>query len=375
MRKYGRYLLAAAAVLMLLCLRTEPIAGWTSPEGMSWFRQRSIQKDICNGAALAGGVSDKDAAEQILMEAGIPVMDTEEPYPMYLANNEGLRAFASGETEQFGYFRIKEEGVLRYTAFFREGEDLWFFSTDINCAGEVPSVREMACQPMFEMELAEWDVFYYRLYPAGDPHYIDFTQIFLTPPDRQACDLVYRYIQPVGYQMVNIFLQDWQEGAWEALSFPDLLEALYQMEHGTWLAWEAFPVQGYPVRRMIPGPLFEETILPYFTITREELQGACGYDEAQDSYPWRPVHGNDLTSWGYPMCEPHIMSVRENPDGTLTMEVDIWSPEGKTNRLFSHELTVRPLQEDAFQYVSNRVTYVGDRGLPPAMPRFKLDSP
>ena len=73
------------------------------------------------------------------------------------------------------------------------------------------------------------------------------------------------------------------------------------------------------------------------------------------------------------MCEPEILSVAENSNGTITLEVQVCSPDLKTNRLFCHTLTVRPLEGDAFQYVANKVTYVSDRGLPPNMPRFELN--
>lgn len=54
----------------------------------------------------------------------------------------------------------------------------------------------------------------------------------------------------------------------------------------------------------------------------------------------------------------------ENSDGTLTLQVDVGSPEVKTNRLFSHKVVLRPMENGGAQYLSNRVTYVGQWGLP-----------
>ena len=74
------------------------------------------------------------------------------------------------------------------------------------------------------------------------------------------------------------------------------------------------------------------------------------------------------------MCEPEVLSCTENPDGTLKLEISIYSPERKTNCLFRHELTVRPGSSGHFQYVSNHISAIGEWGLPPAMPRFSLDA-
>ncbi len=374
MRRYIWVFLIPVLVLALVFLRPAALEGWERPEGLSRTWENQICRDIQEGASLVRNAGDRDSAERSLLEAGWPVLDTDDPYPAYLANGETLRSFADGEADSFGFFQIRENGELRYIAFRREREAVTFFCADICLEEDVPRVREMSAQPVYELELADWGVFYYRLYPAGDPHYVDYTQIFLEPPDREAWDMVYRYIQPVGYQMVNLFLQDWREGDWGSLAFPDLLEALYQMQTGQRLVWEEYPAQGNPIRRMVPAAVFEQALLPYFALSQEALRRLCGYDPAQDAYPWRPVHGDELVSWGYPMCEPHVAASRENPDGTLTLDVEVWSPELKTNRLFCHELTVRPLAGGGFQYVSNQVTDVGDRGLPLAMPRSWLDS-
>lgn len=375
MRRYWKICIVPAVFLLVLAmLNRNP--GWDAPEGLSAARQRSIQRVIAQAAEVLDEApgADTDAREELLIAAGYPTLDTDAIYPEYLANPDDLTDFWEGRTDSFGMFRLLEDGEARYVCFLREKEGSLFFTAHLarDELGDL-IVREAAIQPVYEMELADWGIFYYRLYRAGDPHYIDYAQIRLQPPNREAYDLSRKYILPVGYQMVNLFLCDWQEGSWGALSFHDLLEALYQRETGEELEWEGFPNKGSPARRRIPGALFEEAILPYFQISREEFRDLCLYDPEEDTYPWRPIHGDDLTGWKYPMCEPEVVSWQENSDGTLTLEVQVYSPELKTDRLFCHVLTVRPLQGDAFQYASNRVTYVSERGLPPAMARFALD--
>ncbi|MGN8946284.1 DUF6070 family protein [Bariatricus sp. HCP28S3_E4] len=59
-----------------------------------------------------------------------------------------------------------------------------------------------------------------------------------------------------------------------------------------------------------------------------------------------------------------------NSDGTLTLTVAMLSTDLKTDCLFAHEVTVRPLENGRFQYVGNKVTYQAEYGLPFCEPRI-----
>lgn len=367
--------LPAMLGLLFFLLGIHRLPDWEGAEALPLQCRFQVEKELQQAARLLEDAgTDTDAAEQCLIKAGISTLDTDAVYPEYLANGEALAEFwnaaCDGEDGQASLLRVNKDGSLRHLLFRHESGETWFYATEaVWSEGERLELRETAMLPVYDMELADWGIFYYRCYPEGDPHYVDYSQIRMHPADREAYDLVQTYILPVGYQMVNLFLCDWQEGEWGELSFPDLLEFLYGKYAGRQLLWEQYP--GSTSCVWIPAELFESTLLPFFQIHLETFRERCGYDGETDSYPWRPVHGNDLTAWRYPMCEPEVVSWQENGDGTLTLVVQVFSPELKTDRLFIHEVTVRPL-ETGFQYVANRITYVSDRGLPPAMPRFAL---
>lgn len=378
-RRYLLILPCAMFLLMVWLLTQDALSGWEGAAYLSASRQHRMQKEILAAASLCYQAGDVDTIENILIDAGFSTVDSDEIYPSYLANPGSVYAFwdeVSAEKDaNLTVYRVNADGSLRHLYFqWEDGEGL-FFSTDIGWEDHgKPYVLSSEVLPIYDMELSEWDIFYYRLYPAGDPHYIDYNQLRLTPADRDAYDLNRKYILPVGYQMVNLFLQDWQEGSWGGLSFHDLLEALYAMQTGENLGWEPYLSNTAPTRARIPAQIFEGAILPYFQIALEEFRTLCAYDAQTGTYPWRPIHGDNLTTWNYPMCEPEVVDWTQNSDGTLTLTVQVYSPELKTDRLFIHELTVRPLESGGFQYVANQVTYVSDRGLPPNMPRFELDA-
>lgn len=368
-------LLLAGAVFFLIPVS---LPGGELPHELPGRYQRQVRRELLQARSLLESVpADRDAREDALAQGGFSVINSDAVYPAYLEHHEPLtdfwNAISAGRDSSLSLFRVLEDGSLRHLLFLcREGETL-FFTTDAAFEGSSLRITGSSVLPVYDMELSDWGIFYYQVYPANDPHYVDYAQIRMEAADKAQYDLARAYILPVGYQMVNLFLCDWQEGDWGNLSFHDLLEFLSDHHAGTERSWEQYsqyPREGGSVR--IPAVLFESAILPYFSISREELRSHCGYDADSSTYPWRPVRGDDLVTWSYPMCEPEVTNVSENADGTITLEVQVYSPELKTDRLFCHTLTVRPLEEGRFQYVSNRITYISDQGLPFHMPRFTL---
>ena len=53
--------------------------------------------------------------------------------------------------------------------------------------------------------------------------------------------------------------------------------------------------------------------------------------------------------------EPEVVAYEKNPDGTLRLTVNAVWAEKCLEQAFCHEVTVRPLEDGSFQYVSNRV--------------------
>ena len=68
---------------------------------------------------------------------------------------------------------------------------------------------------------------------------------------------------------------------------------------------------------------------------------------------------------------PNVIASQKNSDGTLTLTVDAICPEKETDALFTHKLTVRPLEDGGFQYVSNAITAENEEDIPVYFPRVR----
>lgn len=353
-----------------LFFHQERFPGWESPNILSASRSRRIQQELFRAAEACRDIADVEMMESSLIKEGFATVDSDPVYPAYLANTDGVKAFAAG-ADTMTVLKVQENGDFAHM-FFARGEEDFLILTELtrNERNEF-YVSECTALPLYETKLAEWDTFYYRCYPANDPHYIDYSYFRLTPVDRELYDLTRKYVLPVGYRMVNLFLCDWQENDFTDLNINDVFEYLYEIRTGTPFPWQEYSSQKQNGTLLIPSGMFEETVLAFFDLSREALRSAAHYDGQMDAYPWRPMHGDDLTAWELPVCEPEVTECKENSDGTLLLTVQVASPEQKTNALFTHEVTVRPLQNGSFQYVGNQVTYVSAWGLPPAMARIQ----
>lgn len=316
-----------------------------------------------------------DAIEKRLMDEGLDIMDTYGTYPGYLTTAENFRAFWDAvkrqEAAEQEVISIQDSGTLVYQLFTCQDGAAFVYSMRYPVDGREEPYYEK--REVLDWELTDKGNFYYRIYPAGDQHYADYSLIRLASPDLELYDLTMKYIWAGGYIGANLFLTDWTENDWGNLSFNDLWEYLYYDSYG-----EQFLPDGYPYLReqscyAIPGAEFEKVVMPYFRIDLDTFRELAQYNAEGGYYPWRQVETRDYVFLSYYTIEPEVTACQVNADGTITLTVQALSTDLKTDCLFAHEVTVRPLENGRFQYVGNKVTYQTEYGLPYSQPRLSWD--
>lgn len=339
--------------------------------------RRQAAEDRCAAlAALIDGAADAAAAEHLLIDAGCCVIVQEDDAPEYVENAAAFYEFAArlarGEDAQLELLRVTEGKNLSYMRFACEDGTPRYSCMRYACSGGAGAAESFETHEILDWELTDRGNFYFQLYPAGDRHYADYSRLRLEKPDSALYAMTRRYILPVGYKAVNLFLCDWREGNFGVVSFNDLYDACYFLRCGEQADPDAYAAGEDGYSRQIPAEEFEAALMPYFPVSQGELQQLARYDAEEDCYPWKPFLTNDAVWYFFPFLEPEVTACRENKDGTLTLTVDVGSADLKTDRLFSHELTVRELDGGQFQYVGNRVTYQTAYGLPPDEARLDM---
>ena len=316
--------------------------------------------------------SSIDAIENLLIEAGLDILDSNGVYPSHLVTADNFYRFWDDATQDQSteqeIIAICENGSLSYRLFIHQDGVTYVHSMGYSIDGDSETNYEK--HKVLEWELTDEGNFYYRIYPAGNKSYSDFALIRMVESDVELYDLTMKYIWAGGYVGTNIFLIDWTEDDFGDLSFNDLFESLYYDCNGKQFSPEGYE---YIIEQdccMIPAAEFEAVVRPYFDIDMEVFREMARYDVNEDTYPWRQIQSNDFVFLYYYMVEPEVTEYKVNSDGTITLTVEMLSTDLATDCLFAHELTVRPLDNGKFQFVGNRITYQTEYGLPFCEPRL-----
>lgn len=334
--------------------KTEPDNSWENPT----LSQSSI-----------------DAIENLLLSAGYDVMDTNGEYPSYLPTSDRFYEFWDAverrEVAEQEVISILETGNLSYRLFTYGEAGAYFYC--------MVYYQDDVTEPYFEKhEIKDWELtekgnFFYRIYPADDKLYADYTLIRLAAPDIELYDMTLRYILPVNYIATNLFLINWTENDFRGLSFNDQFEYLYYSHYDKQFSPSNYNYIANRYSYEIPAAEFEEIVMPYFNIEVEVFRELAQYDAEGDYYPWRPLETNDFVKLWYYTVEPEVTAYTVNSNGTITLTVEVLSTDLKMDCLFAHEVIIRPLENGQFQYVGNQVTYQTEYGLPYSVPRLMWD--
>ena len=173
------------------------------------------------------------------------------------------------------------------------------------------------------------------------------------PLDEKCRALNEAYMMPIGYVKNNMFLVDWSEDDFTTLDFYDLFDIFYHQIYGKEVPYEPSDNLGVGTVYQIPKVEFEHIMMAYLNIDSETLQQKTLYHTDTKTYEYRPRGFYEAEYPEHP--SPEVVDYTENADGTITLLVNVVFPYEGLSKVFSHEVVVRPLENDGVQYVSNHV--------------------
>lgn len=93
--------------------------------------------------------------------------------------------------------------------------------------------------------------------------------------------------------------------------------------------------------------------MEYFNIDSDKLQKKTIYDYQTQTYEYKPRGFYEIEYPEYPYSE--VVGYKEHSDGTITLNVHVIYPYVGDSNVYMHDVTVRPLSDGGFQYVSNYI--------------------
>ena len=175
----------------------------------------------------------------------------------------------------------------------------------------------------------------------------------ILPLDAKCRELNEKYLLPIGYELNNMFLVDWNEDDFGDLNFYDMFDLLYPKLHNEKFPYVADDNLGIGAVYHIPKTEFENVIMEYFNIDSETLQSKTVYDSEDYTYEYKPRGFEEVEYPEYPYSE--VIGYTENSDGTITLTANVVFPYSGNSKVYAHEVVIRPLEDGRVQYVSNRI--------------------
>lgn len=175
----------------------------------------------------------------------------------------------------------------------------------------------------------------------------------ILPLDAKCWELNEKYLLPIGYELNNMFLVDWNEDDFGELNFYDMFDLLYPKLHNEKFPYVADDNLGIGAVYHIPKTEFENVIMEYFNIDSETLQSKTVYDSEDSTYEYKPRGFEEVEYPEYPYSE--VIGYTENSDGTITLTANVVFPYSGNSKVYAHEVVIRPLEDGRVQYVSNRI--------------------
>lgn len=370
MRRTGIFWL----LCVLLGLLLAGCAGASNQEQAAWKDCRGAGRLI---AALpeAPSSADRERAETLLAEKGYGVLRNAENLPEYLENSDGMRRFleeiSAGADAAESVYQVTKEGNVFCLRFWQKKGSL--YATYVTAR---PGERDWQVRETYQVRdwyLSDRGSFYYQTFYVDDQHYANYNRIRLQKPDADLYQWTRDCVLPVGYTGANLFLVDWSEGSAEELHLEDLWDCFVGWEQGFRPEPEtlnfAYNPKGY---FEIPAERFEQTLFPRFPFSKETFRRLGHYDSATDTYPWVPLESELAVRFSHPILEPEVTACVEQPDGTRVLTVEVASTDLKTDCLFSHRITVLPLEEGRCRYLGNQILIAPPEEYPLRLSRLEV---
>jgi len=318
-----------------------------------------IYQDSEKGTSFNVVLSEQVIEQMVDAVAALGLSVIDDRMALDMRNPEPLIDFGSGAAAEAAYYTVYTDGHI--------GLSILTADTVTSLSASFTDTPEI----YIEMEYTLTDITYtekgWLIYQRDqssstnpkqfnvDPH----TMVRVTPLSRELRTLCETYIVPVGYSENNLFTVSWSQNDYSQVDFSSLYAMLFGMTHnGENLTWytakSRYAQMDGTDLFLIPEAEFEAITQQYFDIPASTLRSSSDYTASHHGYcflGWQTGYYNVVPR----LPIPEVVDAWENPDGTLTMQVDALFSWYGTDDAFTHQVTVQPNADGSFRYVSNTV--------------------
>ena len=286
------------------------------------------------------------------------------------SNMENYKRFSSflakAQKKQKGsgvIYEVHSEGSIGREKFIYDGKEMFLLASNASWDDNgKPIITFVSYTRIKKWRYSRKGWFCYELCVPEYPEVTEMVDgsclIRIKPMSDNKRKLSRKCVRGLAYQGNNILCSNWDQEHMQKIDYNGLYEYLYAMKYK-----KKFNEKKYPSG--IPKDQFEQLIMEYLPVSREDIEKYASYNEKKKTYDWMRLGCFNYAPNFFGTSIPEVTKIKHNSNGTVTLTVDAVCEMVLCNEaVITHELTVKFNKDGSFRYLGNKILNGGIKKIP-----------
>ena len=286
------------------------------------------------------------------------------------SNMENYKRFSSflakAQKKQKGsgvIYEVHSEGSIGREKFIYDGKEMFLLASNASWDDNgKPIITFVSYTRIKKWRYSRKGWFCYELCVPEYPEVTEMVDgsclIRIKPMSDNKRKLSKKCVRGLAYQGNNILCSNWDQEHMQKIDYNGLYEYLYAMKYK-----KKFNGKKYPSG--IPKDQFEQLIMEYLPVSREEIEKYASYNEKKKTYDWMRLGCFNYAPNFFGTSIPEVTKIKHNSNGTVTLTVDAVCEMVLCNEaVITYELTVKFNKDGSFRYLGNKILNGGIKKIP-----------
>ena len=286
------------------------------------------------------------------------------------SNMENYKRFSSflakAQKKQKGsgvIYEVHSEGSIGRKKFIYDGKEMFLLASNASWDDNgKPIITFVSYTRIKKWRYSRKGWFCYELCVPEYPEVTEMVDgsclIRIKPMSDNKRKLSRKCVRGLAYQGNNILCSNWDQEHMQKIDYNGLYEYLYTMKYK-----KKFNGKKYPSG--IPKDQFEQLIMEYLPVSREDIEKYASYNEKKKTYDWMRLGCFNYAPNFFGTSIPEVTKIKHNSNGTVTLTVDAVCEMVLCNEaVITHELTVKFNKDGSFRYLGNKILNGGIKKIP-----------
>ena len=260
-------------------------------------------------------------------------------------------------------YEVHSEGSIGRDKFIYDGKEMFLLASNASWDDNgKPIITFVSYTRIKKWRYSRKGWFCYELCVPEYPEVTEMVDgsclIRIKPMSDNKRKLSRKCVRGLAYQGNNILCSNWDQEHMQKIDYNGLYEYLYAMKYK-----KKFNGKKYPSG--IPKDQFEQLIMEYLPVSREDIEKYASYNEKKKTYDWMRLGCFNYAPNFFGTSIPEVTKIKHNSNGTVTLTVDAVCEMVLCNEaVITHELTVKFNKDGSFRYLGNKILNGGIKKIP-----------